>query len=91
MWAPDWLVCTGKPCSQVHHLLGLGEPGGALSPGSARPRMSKRQKYRKSKAMMNMVTAPSLAPEIVSDVGKAAGKEGAFEFSFLSPPLGFKA
>lgn len=40
---------------------------------------------------MNMVTAPSLAPEIVSDVGKAAGKEGAFEFSFLSPPLGFKA
>lgn len=41
--------------------------------------------------MINTVTAPRLAPEIVSDVGKFAVKEGAFEFSFLFPPLGFKA
>lgn len=91
MWALDWLVCKGKPCSQVCHLLGLGQPGGALSPGSARPQMSKHQKYRKSKAMINTVIAPRLAPEIVSDVGKLAVKEGGFEFSFLVPPLGFKA
>lgn len=41
--------------------------------------------------MINTVIAPRLAPEIVSDVGKLAVKEGGFEFSFLVPPLGFKA